>query len=84
MTRKRAVEDSPARELLELLAGPFRAHAIYAAAKLGIADRFADGRELLSSGPGSMRDLAISRTHHGPWRPSGRTGRSSTSLGGIE
>jgi O-methyltransferase/methyltransferase family protein len=43
MTRKRAVEDSPARELLELLAGPFRAHAIYAAAKLGIADRLADG-----------------------------------------
>jgi O-methyltransferase domain/Dimerisation domain len=102
MTRKRAAEDAPARELLELLAGPFRAHAIYAAAKLGIADRLADGPrtsaelarqvgadadslarllrllaalgivtsgdgrfgltargELLSSGPGSMRDLAI-------------------------
>jgi SAM-dependent methyltransferase len=103
MTRKRATEESPARELLELLVGPFRAYAIYAAAKLGIADRLADGPqtsaelaqqvgadadslgrllrllaglgivtsgdgrrfgltprgELLSSGPGSMRDLAI-------------------------
>jgi O-methyltransferase domain/Dimerisation domain len=37
------VDASPARELLALLAGPFRAYAIYAAAKLGIADRLADG-----------------------------------------
>jgi hypothetical protein len=37
------VENSPARELLELLVGPFRAYAIYTAAKLGIADRLADG-----------------------------------------
>ena len=34
---------SPAHELLDLLAGPFRAYAIYAAAELGIADRLADG-----------------------------------------
>jgi O-methyltransferase domain/Dimerisation domain len=38
-----AVEKSPARELLELLVGPFRAYAIYTAAKLGVADRLADG-----------------------------------------
>jgi hypothetical protein len=37
------VDKSPAREVLELLVGPFRAYAIYAAAKLGIADRLADG-----------------------------------------
>jgi hypothetical protein len=37
------VENSPARDLLELLVGPFRAYAIYTAAKLGIADRLADG-----------------------------------------
>jgi O-methyltransferase domain/Dimerisation domain len=43
VTRTRAMDHSPARELLELLVGPFRAYAIYAAAKLGIADRLADG-----------------------------------------
>jgi O-methyltransferase domain/Dimerisation domain len=32
-----------AHELLDLLAGPFRAYAIYTAAKLGIADELADG-----------------------------------------
>jgi hypothetical protein len=37
------VDKSPARELLELLVGPFRAYAIYTAAKLGIADRLAEG-----------------------------------------
>lgn len=37
------MDNSPARELLELLVGPFRAYAVYTAAKLGIADRLADG-----------------------------------------
>jgi hypothetical protein len=37
------VENTPARDLLELLVGPFRAYAIYTAAKLNIADRLADG-----------------------------------------
>jgi hypothetical protein len=36
------VERSPARDLLELLVGPFRAYAVYTAAKLGLADRLAD------------------------------------------
>jgi O-methyltransferase domain/Dimerisation domain len=36
------VESSPARDLLELLVGPFRAYAVYTAAKLGLADRLAD------------------------------------------
>jgi O-methyltransferase domain/Dimerisation domain len=97
------VDHSVAHELLELLAGPFRAYAIYTAAKLRIADRLADGPrtsaelaeqigadrdalhrllrllgglsivtgeangtfaltprgELLRSGPGSMRDVAL-------------------------
>jgi O-methyltransferase domain len=43
MTAGKAVDASPARELLALLAGPFRAYAIYAAAKLGFADGLADG-----------------------------------------
>jgi O-methyltransferase domain/Dimerisation domain len=37
------VDNSPARDLLELLVGPFRAYAIYTAAKLGIPDRLAEG-----------------------------------------
>jgi SAM-dependent methyltransferase len=36
-------DNSPARGLLDLLVGPFRAYAIYTAAKLGIADRLAGG-----------------------------------------
>lgn len=37
------MDNSPERDLLELLVSPFRAYAIYTAAKLGIADRLADG-----------------------------------------
>jgi hypothetical protein len=36
-------DNSPARDLLDLMVGPFRAYAIYTAAKLGIADRLAGG-----------------------------------------
>jgi hypothetical protein len=36
-------DNSPARELLDLLVGPFRAYAVYTAAKLGIAERLAGG-----------------------------------------
>jgi O-methyltransferase domain/Dimerisation domain len=43
MTKNDGMDTSPARDLLELLVSPFRAYAIYTAAKLGIADRLNDG-----------------------------------------
>lgn len=52
------------RELLETLVAPFRAYALYAAAKLGIPDRIRDGyrtpaalAEVIDADPASLRRL---------------------------
>src|SRR6266545_1236252 len=82
--------DEPARDILELMVGPWRAQTVYLAAKLGLADHLVDRpltaaelAEEVDADPVSLRRFLRLLVGVGVFAGDDRTGFTLTAVGNL-